>query len=74
MGTQARDRNSLGVFLQQRHREGDQLTLKEFQLNTGGNFVMVLDRNGVQLDSKGAIHCASGEFIVWSIGPNPGPG
>ena len=73
MGAQARDRNSLSAFLQQRHQEGDQLTLKELQKNTGGNFGMVLDRNGTALESKGAIHCASGEFTVWSIGPNPGP-
>ncbi|GAA5171426.1 MULTISPECIES: hypothetical protein [Amycolatopsis] len=74
MGQQARDRGSLPGFLRLRHEQGDHLTLVSLTKNSGGNFGFVLDRNGTPLPSKGAVDCAAGRFIVFSIGPNPGPG
>jgi hypothetical protein len=38
-----------------------------------GNIGFVLRRGAAELPSKGAIDCATGRFIVWSIGPSPGP-
>jgi hypothetical protein len=75
----AYDRSSLTAYLAQRHAEGDHLTLASVSLSgapVGGteNFGFIVLRGSTQLQSKGAIDCATGRFIVFSLGPNPGPG
>jgi hypothetical protein len=76
-GTAAYDRSTLEAYLRQRHADGDQLTLVSVQFSGVrggiGNFAFVLDREGAHLPSKGALDCSTRRFIVFSIGPNPGP-
>jgi hypothetical protein len=76
-GAAAYDRSTLEAYLNQRHADGDRLTLVSVQLNfVGGgvaSFGFVLARGGTQLPSKGALDCSTRRFIVFSIGPNPGP-
>jgi hypothetical protein len=38
-----------------------------------GNCAFTVRRSGVALLSKGALDCRSGLFLVWSLGPDPGP-
>lgn len=73
----AYDRTTLEAYLQGRHAEGDRLTLASLQPNAVkdniGNFGFVVRRGVTDLQSKGAVDCGSGKFIVWSLGPNAGP-
>ena len=77
LGAPAYDRPTLEQYLLQRHAEGDHLTLVSLQVNSKrgdiGNFGFVLRRGDQDLQSKGAIDCVTAKFIVWSIGPAPGP-
>lgn len=74
------DRQSLDAYLARRHSEGDQLALNRFDFNGyraedgTAHFGFLVRRHGTTLlDGKGAVSCASRAFIVWSLGPNPGP-
>lgn len=74
----AYDRSTLAAYLAQRHAEGDHLTLESVSLSGDpvggvGNFGFVVVRGSTPLQSKGAIDCATRRFIVFSLGPNPGP-
>jgi hypothetical protein len=74
----AYDRSTLNAYLAQRHVDGDHLTLERVSLSGDpvggvGNFGFVVVRGTTPLQSKGAIDCATGRFIVFSLGPNPGP-
>ncbi len=74
----AYDRSTLGADLAQRHAEGDHLTLERVSLSGDpvggiGNFGFLVVRGSTPLSSKGAIDCATRRFIVFSLGPNPGP-
>ncbi len=73
----ALDRSTLEAYLLQRHADGDRLTLVNVQVSgvrSGiGNFGFMVERDGSQLLSKGALDCRIGKFIVWSLGPDPGP-
>ncbi len=70
-------RSTLEDYLLKRHADGDRLTLSKLQVNGArygiGNFGFALRRGSAELESKGAIDCATGKFIVWSIGPEAGP-
>jgi hypothetical protein len=39
----------------------------------GGDFAFTVRRGDEALPSKGALDCRTGLFVVWSLGPNPGP-
>jgi hypothetical protein len=74
----AYDRSSLAAYLAQRHADGDHLTLESVSLSGDpvdgiGNFGFVVVRGSTPLQSKGAIDCPTRRFIVYSLGPNPGP-
>ena len=76
----AYDRSTLDAYLYRRHIEGDELELVEFVFNgyraedETSHFGFFALRDGTErLDGKGAVDCRSGSFIVWSLGPNPGP-
>jgi hypothetical protein len=74
----AYDRSTLAAYLAQRHADGDHLTLESVSLSGDpvggvGNFGFVVVRGSTPLESKGAIDCATRRFIVFSLGPNPGP-
>jgi hypothetical protein len=77
LGEAAYVRSTLAAYLARRHAEGDHLTVVSVQLNgvvAGvGNLGFSVARGAQVLDSKGALFCQSGMFIVWSLGPNPGP-
>lgn len=77
LGAPAFDRSTLESYLLQRHTEGDRLTLVSMDVSgiRGGidNFGFVVRRDTADLQSKGALACRSGKFIVWSLGPDPGP-
>lgn len=76
-GSAAFERSTLESYLQQRRADGDMLTLVTLEMNFVrdgvGNFGSVFKRGSVEIQSKGAIDCRSGKFIVWSLGPDPGP-
>ncbi len=74
----AYDRSTLNAYLARRHADGDHLTLQRVSLSGGpvggiGNFGFVVVRGSTPLESKGAIDCSTRRFIVFSLGPNPGP-
>lgn len=74
----AYDRSSLAAYLAQRHADGDHLTLESVSLSGDpvdgiGNSGFVVVRGSTPLQSKGAIDCPTRRFIVYSLGPNPGP-
>lgn len=86
-GSPAFGRSTLESYLQLRHADGDMLTLVSLQTSgvreevsangqamvRVGNFGFVVRRGTVEFLSKGAIDCRSRKFIVWSLGPDPGP-
>lgn len=72
-GVAAYDRSTLAEYLTQREEQADHLELLNVTPSSGGNFGFTVRRTAEPLPSKGAIDCRSGLFIVWSLGPNPGP-
>jgi hypothetical protein len=72
-GPEAYDRSTLDGYLTLRQQQGDHLELVNVTPSDGGNFAFTARRADKLLPSKGAIDCRSGLFIVWSLGPNPGP-
>jgi hypothetical protein len=71
---------TLDAYLARRHGEGDELELLEFDFHgyrsedeTSHFGFFVVRRGTERLAGKGAVDCGSGAFIVWSLGPNPGP-
>lgn len=72
-GPAAYDRTTLDAYLAKREREGDRLELMSVTPSADGNFGFVVRRAGELAESKGALDCQTGRFIVWSLGPNPGP-
>jgi len=77
LGEAAYARDTLEGYLARRHAEGDHLTLVSVKLSGTrlgvGNFGFVVRRSATELSSKGAVQCADHLFVVWSLGPNPGP-
>jgi hypothetical protein len=73
-GAAAYDRSTLKAYLTGRHARGDRLRLVSLTLSgSGGDFAFSVRRTAGPLLSKGKIDCTTGLFVVWSLGPNPGP-
>lgn len=72
-GDEVEDRSSLDPYLAQQHTSGDSLQLMDFSYNgyrsedNTGHFEMVLSRNELVLQGKGAIDCSSGKIMVWAV-------
>jgi hypothetical protein len=72
-GPAAYDRSTLDAYLTRREQAGDHLELVSVRPSgDGGDFSFTV-RRGEALLSKGSLDCRSGLFVVWSLGPNPGP-
>ncbi len=71
------DYGSLDEYLLGQHVHGERLELVSVNYAESGgrvgNFGFVARRNGEVIQSKGAVDCTTGLFIVFSLGPNPGP-
>lgn len=73
-GAAARDRSTLMQYLSKRHLEGDEFSVARVEPGSAGNFGFFINRGAkTEILSKGALDCATGLVIVWSLGPNPGP-
>ncbi len=73
-GEEATDRSSLDSYFAQQHASGDNLRLVSFSYgyrdeDNTGHFRMVLSRNELVLNGKGAIDCDSGKIMVWATDP-----
>ena len=73
-GSAAYDRSTLEAYLTRREQAGDQLELVGVDpSDAGGDFAFTVRRGSQPLLSKGSLDCRTGLFVVWSLGPNPGP-
>ena len=75
-GGAAYDRSTVDRYLATRHAEGDRLTLVRLtRSGESGDFGFWVRHAGAAgpVLSKGAVDCATGRFVVLSVGPNPGP-
>ena len=73
-GAAAYDRSTLDAYLTARERQGDHLDLVDVApADAGADFAFTARRGADEFLSKGAVDCSTGLFVVWSLGPNPGP-
>jgi hypothetical protein len=73
-GAAAYDRSTLDAYLTGRERQGDRQDLLDVtSSDSGRDFTFTARRAGEEFLSKGAVDCGSGLFVVWSLGPDPGP-
>jgi hypothetical protein len=73
-GSAAEDRSTLDAYLAGREKARDQLQLVSVvPAGNGGDFAFTVRRGTQTLPSKGRLDCRTGLFVVWSLGPNPGP-